>query len=383
MTSNHCARPTPAYTPGAVSGPKRDYYDVLGVDRGASADDIKKAYRQLAMRYHPDRNPDDESAEDSFKEASEAYAILGDEEKRKRYDRLGHAAFDSSSPGGFDPADFGAVSEILEGLFGEVFGGRRRKQRSGRDLSYDLRVSFVKAALGSEEPITVQRPVVCETCSGSGAKPGSRTSDCTTCRGKGETRYQRGFFSSSRPCDACKGSGKRIEVPCDDCRGGGSVERRQDFKIKIPPGVEDGAIRTLRGAGEESRSGTGDLHVTVHVDEHPLFTRNGADIECTVPVSFPQAVLGTALDVPTLDGNVKMKLPAGTQSGKVFRLRGKGIPVFGGYGKGDQLVTVIVEIPEKITRRQRKLITELADEMGIDSQPMQATFFDKIRDLLD
>lgn len=366
-----------------MSGQKRDYYDVLSVERGSSPDEIKQAYRKLAMRYHPDRNPDDASAEDSFKEASEAYAILGDDEKRKRYDRMGHAAFDSSGPGGFDPSDFGAVSEILEGLFGEVFGSRRRKQRAGRDLTYELRVPFVKAALGTEETITILRPVICETCTGDGAKPGTQTSDCTTCRGKGEVRFQRGFFSSSRPCDACKGSGKRIEVPCDDCRGGGRIERRQEFKIKIPPGVEEGAVRTLRGAGEETRQATGDLHVTVHVDEHPLFEREGADIKCTVPVSFPQAVLGTALEVPTLEGKVKMKLPPGTQSGKVFRLRGKGIPVFGGYGKGDQLVTVVVEVPEKVTRRQKKLITDLADEMGIDSQPMQASFIDKLRELLD
>lgn len=372
-----------AYTQARVATRKRDYYEVLEVERTATGEEIKRSYRRLAMRYHPDRNPNDAGAEESFKEATEAYAILGDTEKRKRYDRLGHAAFEGTGPGGFDPSDFGAVSEILEGLFGEVFGGRRRRSKAARDLTYELEVPFVDAAVGAEKTIYVRRPVPCDTCHGTGAKPGTPTPECATCRGRGEVRYQRGLFSASRPCQACEGRGRHVEVPCTTCRGHGKIEREEALSVKIPAGVEDGAVRTVRGAGEWTKAGTGDLHVTVRVLEHPLFEREGADIRCTVPVSFPQAVLGATLEVPTLEGKVKMKLPSGTQSGKVFRLRGKGIPVFGGYGKGDQLVTILVEVPEKITRRQRKLIGELAEEMGVDSLPLQASFLDKLRGLFD
>jgi molecular chaperone DnaJ len=361
---------------------KRDYYVILEVGRTASGDEIKHAYRGLAMRFHPDRNPDDPAAEDSFKEASEAYAVLSDPTKRAQYDRHGHAAFDSAGPG-FEPGDFGAVSDILEGLFGEVFSGGRRKRRNGRDLTYDLEISFSEAALGVDKTIEVNRPADCATCGGEGAKPGTPVHACNVCQGRGQVKYQRGLFAAARPCHACRGSGKKIPTPCDACKGTGNKMRAESMNVKIPAGVQDGAVRTVRGAGEADPAGNGDLHINVKVNDHALFRREGADILVSVPISFPQAVLGASIDVPTLEGKVLMKVPPGTQSGKVFRLRGKGIPVYGGYGKGDQLVTVIVEVPLEISRRQRKLITDLAQEIGDDAHPQQASFLRKLRGLFE
>jgi len=361
---------------------KRDYYVILEVSRAASGDEIKQAYRALAMRYHPDRNPDDPAAEDSFKEASEAYAVLSDPDRRAQYDRYGHAAFDGAGPG-FEPGDFGAVSDILEGLFGEVFSGARRKRRSGRDLSYDLEISFTEAALGVDKTIEVNRPADCDTCGGTGAKPGTPVHSCNVCQGRGQVKYQRGLFAAARPCHACRGSGKNIPTSCETCKGTGSKMRPESMNVKIPAGVQDGAVRTVRGAGEASPTGNGDLHINIKVIDHALFSREGADILISVPISFPQAVLGASIDVPTLDGKVVMKVPPGTQSGKVFRLRGKGIPVYGGYGKGDELVTVIVEVPQQISRRQRKLITELAQEIGDEAHPQQASFLRKLRGLFE
>ena len=366
-----------------VTGAKRDYYDILGVERQATTEEIKRAYKKLAIQFHPDRNPDDPAAEDRFKEASEAYAVLSDADKRRRYDRMGHQAFaGAGGPGGFEQVDFAGVAEILEGLLGEVFGGRRRK-KGGRDVSYDLSVTFEEAALGAEKTISVERPTPCGTCSGSGAAPGTTPDPCPACNGKGQVRYQRGFFAAARPCQACSGSGKKIETPCRTCHASGAVTREEEVAVRIPPGVEDGSVRTLRGGGEHGHGGTGDLHVYVRIAPHPLFTRDGADVHCTVPVSFPQAVLGAQVDVPTLHGKVSMKIPPGTQSAKVFRLRGKGIAVFGGAGKGDQLVKVLVEIPERITRAQRRLIEELAGEMDAETHPQQNSFLEKLKALFD
>lgn len=362
---------------------KRDYYEVLSVRRDASGDEIKRAYRRLAIEYHPDRNPDDPAAEEHFKEASEAYAILSDPQKRARYDRMGHSAFDSSGPGGFDPSDFGAVADILEGLLGEMFRGRRKRGRTGRDLTYDLRISFQEAALGTEKPIEFTRLGTCDQCGGTGAARGAKVVECPTCRGRGETRVQRGFFATSRTCISCGGTGRRAEQPCRGCAGKGVRSRTEHLVVRIPAGVHEGAVRTIRGSGEVGPGGAGDLHVTVHVAAHPLFERQGADILCRVPISFPQAVLGAQIDVPTLEGKVKMKLPPGTPSGKVFRLRGKGIAVFGGAGKGDQLVEVNVEVPEKVTRKQRMLLEQLAEEMGVDTPPQQAGFLEKLKSLFD
>ncbi len=355
---------------------------ILEVSRAAASDEIKQAYRALAMKYHPDRNPDNPAAEDSFKEASEAYAVLSDPDRRKQYDRFGHAAFESGGPG-FEVGDFGAVSEILEGLFGEVFSGGRRKRRGGRDLTYDLEISFVEAALGIDKKIDLNRPAPCATCSGNGAKPGTPIHKCNVCQGRAQVKYQRGLFAAARPCHACRGTGKKIPTPCDICKGTGSKLRSEAMNVKIPAGVQDGAVRTVRGAGEANPAGNGDLHINVKVSDHALFQRESADILVTIPISFPQAVLGASIDVPTLDGKVLMKVPPGTPSGKIFRLRGKGIPVYGGYGKGDQLVTVVVEVPQEITQRQRKLITELGQEIGADTQSQQATFLRKLRGLFD
>ena len=360
---------------------KRDYYEVLGIPRNADDAQIKKAYRKLAIKLHPDRNPDDASAEDKFKEASEAFAVLSDTEKRRRYDRMGHAAFESTGPGGFDPTDFGAVGDFLEGIFGEIFG--RRARRTGRDLAVDLSVDFVEAALGADKTLVVSRAVICDRCGGEGGEPGTPVNQCGSCSGRGEVRYQRGFFMTSRPCPSCSGTGKQIAQPCAKCNARSYVQAEEEMSVRIPAGVANGAVRTVRGAGEVGPGGPGDLHVTVRVTEHPLFDRDGADVLCTVPVSFPQAVLGATIDVPTLEGKVQMKVPPGTQSGKIFRLRGKGIPVYGGAGKGDQLVTIAVEVPGKITRKQRRLIEELAAELGVDTHPQQASFLDKLKALFE
>jgi len=371
----------PPYTP-AVAGPKRDYYDVLGVDRAAEADDIKRAYRKLAMQFHPDRNPGDHIAEDRFKEATEAYTVLSDPDRRRRYDRFGHDANRGPAGGGFEGTDISAFAEIFEGFVGEVFG-RRKKQRVGRDLEAELSVTFVEAARGADKPLAVERPAPCGRCDGQGAEPGSQTSVCSVCSGRGEIRSQRGIFVSSRPCQACLGRGRRIERTCRECDGSGARMRTEELRVRVPAGVEDGAIRTVRGGGEVAPGGAGDLHVTVRVEAHPLFAREGADVRCTVPIGFPQAVLGDTVEIPTLDGKVSMKIPPGTQSGKQFRLRGKGIPLYGGAGSGDQLVTIVVEVPTKLSREQRKLVEQLAGEMGIETSPQQASFLEKLRSLFD
>lgn len=363
---------------------KRDYYDVLGVARTATQDEIKLAYRALAKQLHPDKNPDDPQAEERFKEASEAYNVLFDAEKRKRYDRLGHGAFGGDA--GFDRVDFRSVGDMIEGLVGEVFGqGATRRARQGQDLEVELEVTFEEAALGAEKTLTVERLRDCATCNATGAAPGTRVERCSACAGTGEVRFQRGFFSASRPCSSCGGTGKKIESPCPTCKGRTAMPTQEEVLVRIPPGVEHGAVRSLRGGGERGRNGgpPGDLHVRVLVKEHPLFSRDAADVKVTVPISFPEAVLGTQVDVPTLEGKVKMKIPAGTQSGKVFRLRGKGIEVLGGAGKGDELVTILVEVPQEITKRQRQLIEELAAEFGEEVHPQQKSFFEKLRGLFE
>jgi molecular chaperone DnaJ len=359
---------------------KRDYYEVLGVSRTATPDEIKQAYRARAKELHPDKNPGNAQAEEQFKELSEAFSELNDAGKRARYDRMGHAA---AGDGGYERVDFRAVSEILEGLVGEVLGARGPRRRQGQDIELELNVSFEEAALGTEKKLGVSKMASCMTCSGSGAAPGTSPTRCTACQGSGEVRFQRGFFSATRPCQSCGGTGRRIEKPCATCTGKGAVESSEEITVRVPPGVEDGAIRSVRGGGERSASGgqPGDLHVKITVQPHPLFRRKGADVLVTIPISFPQAVLGTQVDVPTLEGRVKMKVPPGTPSGKVLRLRGKGIETLGGAGKGDELVELVVEIPEEISARQRRLIEELAAELGESPGPEQKGFLAKLRDL--
>lgn len=359
---------------------RRDFYDVLGVERTANADELKRAYRKLALEHHPDRNPDDRAAEDAFKAASEAYAVLSDPDKRRRYDRIGHAGF-GPGDGGFTPPDLGSLGELFEGLLGDVFG---RGKRLPRDLRYSLEVSFVEAALGAEREIRYERRELCTRCQGRGAEPGRAEPECVACRGRGAVRYQRGLFSTSRPCSACDATGVRAEARCSACNGAGGVSRQRELVVRVPAGVADGAVRTVRGGGEESAAGAGDLHVHIRVAPHPFFTREGADVLCEVPVSFPQASLGAEIEIPTLDGKVTMRVPAGTQSGRVFRLRGKGLPVFAGAGKGDQLVRVLVEVPAKLSARQRELLEALAKELDVDvgsAHPQQRSFLDKLKEL--
>lgn len=364
---------------------KRDYYELLEVDRTASAEEVKRAYRKLAVKYHPDHNPNSVEAEEQFKALSEAYTVLSDPDKRRRYDQMGHAAFSGGGGGpGFDPADFGAIGDILEGLLDDVFGRRSGSARNRpNDLRYDLSIRFEEAALGTEKNIEYERNELCDGCGGRGAAPNVRQAECPACSGRGSVKFQRGLFASSRPCSACNGTGVRPGARCPRCSGVGTKRTRQRLLVRIPAGVEDGAVRTVSGAGDQTPQGRADLHVHVTVEPHPLFVRDGADLLCQVPVSFPQAALGAQLDVPTLEGKVTMKLPPGTQSGKVFRLRGKGLPTFGGYGKGDQLVSVVVEVPEALNGRQRQLLEDLAAEMGSETHPQQKTFLDKLKGLFD
>jgi molecular chaperone DnaJ len=361
---------------------KRDYYEVLGVVRSAGDTDLKAAYRRLAVRYHPDHNPDDTGAEDAFKELTEAYAVLSDAGKRRRYDQLGHAAFGGTD--GFGAPDISGLGDMLEGFFGEVFGRRAGAEGAPKDLGYKLEISFEEAALGTERRIEYERHELCAHCGGRRAEPTISTPECPACRGRGEVRYQRGFFVASRPCSSCDGLGVRAEARCNRCGGQGSVVKPQQLTVKIPAGVEDGAVRSVRGAGEQTPSGSGDLHVHIRVPPHPLFVRDGADILCAMPISFPQAALGAQLEVPTLEGTVTMRLPPGTQSGKQFRLRGKGLPIFGGYGKGDLLVTVTVEVPLHLTGRQRALLEELARAMDTETHlPQRQGFLDKLKHLFE
>jgi molecular chaperone DnaJ len=350
---------------------KRDYYAVLGVARDAGPDDLKRAYRKLAARHHPDKNPDDQAAEAAFREASEAYAVLSDASKRRHYDRAGHTDHNAAP-------DLGSLGEMLGGFFDEVMG--RGSDRSPRDLRYRLEVGFTEAALGVTRRIEYERDVVCDRCQGKRSEPGTNSPECAACRGRGRVRFQRGLFTAARPCSTCQGSGVRPDARCGLCSGSGTLHRRNALDVKLPAGVEDGAVRTIRGAGEERPDGKGDLHVTVQVNAHPFFTREGADLLCRVPISYPEAALGHEVDVPTLEGKVKMKVPAGTQSGRVMRLRGKGLPVFGGAGKGDQLVTVVVEVPSELSERARELLGELGRELGANAHPERQGFLDKLRE---
>jgi molecular chaperone DnaJ len=366
---------------------KKDYYDLLGVSRNAGEEEIKKAYRKLALQYHPDRNPGDKPAEDMFKQVSEAYQVLSDPQKRAQYDQFGHAAFGDNGPfaGGFDfTAGF---EDIFGDIFGEFFGTgtRRRASRSrGEDLRYNLQLSFEEAVRGTEKKIKVPRHGLCETCRGSGAKPGTAPQTCPSCRGRGQVSFQQGFFSVSRSCSQCHGQGSIIKDPCAACAGAGRVRKMHTLSVKIPAGVDTGSRLKLRGEGESAPAAggsPGDLYVVIEVQPHPIFIRDNLDILCDLPISFVQAALGAEIDVPTLEGKVKMKIPAGTQSGKVFRLKGKGIQDVQGYHQGDELVRVSVETPTHLTSRQKELLKEFAVLGGEDVNPLSKGFFDKVKEL--
>jgi len=357
---------------------KRDLYEVLGVDRNADDETIKKAFRKLALQHHPDRNPGDKQAEVRFREVSEAYRILSDSSQRAKYDRFGHAAFEG--PGaGFDFSSSG-FEDIFSDIFGEFFGGgsRRGGRRRGEDLSYTMELDFEEAAFGCEKTITIPRAVPCEDCKGSGGKGGSAPIKCSTCRGAGQVRFQQGFFSIAKTCGTCGGRGQVVKDPCGGCSGSGRIRKEHSLQVKVPQGVDSGTRLKLRGEGETSAGGAGDLYVVISVREHEMFERDGNDVLCEVPIGFPQLALGAEIDVPTLEGPVKLKVPSGTESGSVFRLRAKGVPDLHGYGRGDQRVRVVVRTPKKLTQRQRELLEELAEISGENHAPKG--FFDKVRE---
>ena len=351
---------------------KRDYYEVLGVARTATEVEIKSSYRKLALKYHPDRNPGDKAAEESFKEAAEAYSILADTDKRHMYDRFGHAGLGGAATGGFDPTVFTGFEDILGGLgdifgFGDVFGGGRRRggPQRGADLRYDLEISFEEAAKGTEASIQIPRQETCETCGGSGAAPGSTATTCPQCHGRGQLRYQQGFFTVARTCGQCRGSGSIITKPCATCRGAGRLQQEKKLNVRIPAGIATGQRLRLSAEGEAGPGGgpSGDLYVVIHVQEHPFFQRDGNDLYCEIPVSFPTFALGGEIQIPTLDGKEPFTIPAGTQTGATFRVRGRGMPDVSGRGRGDLLVTVKVSTPKKLSKDQKKLLEQLAETL--------------------
>ena len=367
---------------------KRDYYEVLGVDREASEQDLKTAYRKLAHQFHPDKNPGSKEAEERFKEASEAYEVLSDPEKRARYDRFGHAAGQNPFEGGFPfgGAAGASINDIFGDIFGEMFGGGRRPRGRprGSDLRYHLEVAFEEAAFGTTARIEIPRPRRCEACHGSGAKAGTQPRTCPTCGGVGEIRLTQGFFSVARTCHQCGGAGRVIVDKCPDCGGAGMTREQARVEVKVPPGVDTGTRLKLAGEGEpapQAGASPGDLYVVIQVREHPIFRREDTDVVCDMPISFSQAALGAQIDVPTLDGPVSMKIPAGTQGGKVFRLRGKGIPNLGGAGRGDQHVRVLVETPTHLTKEQKELLERFASLSGEKTQPATRSFWDKVQEL--
>ena len=368
---------------------KRDYYEVLGVGRAASDVEIKSAYRKLAMTYHPDRNPNNPDAEEKFKEATEAYAVLADGEKRALYDRFGHAGVSQASGGGgFDASAFQDLSDIFGDFFGfgDIFssGGRRRSRaQRGADLREDVNLEFEEAVFGTETKVVVRRHETCEECRGSGAAPGKAPVACRSCAGRGQVRYQQGFFSIARTCPACQGAGSVITDPCQKCKGEGRVLRQKTVETKVPAGVEDGTRIRFNGLGEAGVFGgpAGDLYVVLHVKEHPFFERDGNDLHCVVPISFTQAALGAEIRVPTLEGEQVLKVPDGTQSGTTLRLRGKGVPVLNGHGKGDLFVEVRIQTPGKISKRQRELLQELEGTLQVENKPQRRSLMNKMKDM--
>lgn len=364
---------------------KRDYYEVLGVAKGVSDDELKKAFRKLAIQHHPDRNPGDKTAEEKFKELNEAYQVLSDPQRKAAYDQFGHAGLGGMGGGGFDQG-FGSFTDIFDNLFNDIFGGGgqgRGGQRGGVDLRYQLQIAFEEAAFGVEKKIHFEKESVCETCSGSGAKAGTKPKMCKQCKGSGQVRFNQGFFVLSRTCTACSGRGEIIEDKCQTCRGQGRTKKKTEVVVKIPAGIDSGQRLRLKGEGEASTPGgtPGDLYVEVQVQDHALFRREGEHIILEMPIGLVQAALGSDLDVPTLGGTTQLKVPAGTQSGELFRLKGKGIRRLNGSGFGDQVVRVHVEVPQKLTRRQRELLEEFEREGSIDSQPGVSSFAKKFREI--
>jgi molecular chaperone DnaJ len=378
---------------------KRDYYEVLGVQRGASENDIKSAYRKLALKYHPDRNPTDKAAEERFKECAEAYAVLADADKRSAYDRFGHAGVSAAGgAGGFDPTVFSGFEDILGGLgdifgFGDLFGGGRRRggPQRGADLRYDLEISFEESATGTETTIQIPRQESCENCRGSGAAPGSSPTVCAQCQGQGQVRFQQGFFTVARTCPLCRGNGRIISKPCHGCRGTGHVTRERKITVKVPAGIATGQQLRLQGEGEAGAGGgpSGNLYVVVHVQEHGFFRRDGVNLFCEIPVNYTTLALGGEIQVPTLNGSDSVKIPEGTQTGTTLRLRGKGMPDVNGRGHGDLFATVQVRTPKKLTKEQRLLLEQLAkvlpqekfEPRTRDDEQDERNLFDRVKDM--
>jgi molecular chaperone DnaJ len=374
---------------------KRDYYEILGIARNATDVQIKSAYRKLALQYHPDRNPGDAAAEERFKEAAEAYAVISDTEKRSLYDRFGHAGVSGAGAGGFDPNAFAGFEDIFGNLgdlfgFGDMFGGRRRRggPQRGADLRYDLEISFEESFTGTETTIQIPREEMCETCRGSGAAPGSSPETCDRCKGSGQLRYQQGFLTVARPCSNCRGTGKTISKPCQACRGAGRVGRERKITAKIPAGIGTGQRLRLYGEGEHGSAGgpPGDLYVVVHVQEHDVFHREEDDLYCDLPVSFPTMALGGTVHVPTMTGDDEIRVPAGTQPGARFKLRGKGMPNVSGRGQGDLYAIAQIAVPRKLTKEQKHLLEELArtlpqEKLEPGGDDAEKPFFEKVKDI--
>lgn len=372
---------------------KRDYYEVLGVERNATDEEVKRAYRKLAVKFHPDKNPDDPHAEEKFKELGEAYDVLIDSDKRAAYDRFGHAAF---APGGagFGGSAFHDPFEIFRevfggggfggGIFETFFGGSDRPEdrRRGSDLRYDLQIKLEEAAFGAEKEIEIAKLNTCDKCNGNGAEPGSRTITCPTCSGRGQVISSRGFFHISQTCSQCRGAGEVIEKPCQKCRGEGRVEKLSRVKLKVPAGIREGSRLRSVGNGEAGIRGglAGDLYIVIHVREHKIFQREGDDLYCEVPISFSVAALGGEIDVPTLEGKAHLKVSAGTQSGQMAKLRGKGITNVSGRGRGDLFARLIVEVPSRLNSEQRRKLEEFAALCGDDNTPLRKSFFERAKE---
>src|SRR5712691_3221816 len=366
---------------------KRDYYEVLGLTRSAGDDEVKAAFRKLAMKWHPDKNPGDQDCEHRFKEINEAYDILKDGERRAAYDRFGHAAFEHGGGAGFGTDFASAFHDIFDDLFG--MGGRRGRasgRERGADLRYNMQITLAEAFAGKTAQVRIPTAVTCEACSGSGAKPGSKPKACPTCNGHGKIRHAQGFFTMERTCPACHGRGQVIDDPCPSCSGSGRLTRERTLSVNIPPGVEDGTRIRLAGEGEAGARGgpSGDLYIFLSLAQHPFFQRDGTDLHCRVPISMVTAALGGGFDVPTIDGGqTRVKVPEGTQSGRLLRLHGKGMPVLRARGTGDMYVQVVVETPQKLTKRQRELLAEFDRQSSGETHPESAGFFAKVREFLD